>query len=294
MKSEKNILVAFILNFVFSVFEFVGGIYTGSVAIISDAVHDIGDAMSIGIAWVLEKKSKKAPDERYTYGYSRFSVLGGLITTLILLAGSGTVIVNAIERFVNPREINYEGMIIFALVGVAVNFTAAYFTREGDGINQKAVNLHMLEDVLGWIVVLVGAVVMRFTHWTVIDPIMSIGVALFILVNSVKNLKEVLDIFLEKTPDGISAKELRKHLCEIEGVIEVHHIHLRTIDGSGIYAEMHIVAEGDAHSIKHKVRDELSELGVVHATLELETEGEHCDEKECRVRHCGHIGHHHH
>ena len=209
MKSEKNILVAFILNFAFSVFEFVGGIYTGSVAIISDAVHDIGDAMSIGIAWALEKKSKKAPDERYTYGYSRFSVLGGLITTLILLAGSGTVIVNAIERFVNPREINYEGMIIFALVGVAVNFTAAYFTREGDGINQKAVNLHMLEDVLGWIVVLVGAVVMRFTHWTVIDPIMSIGVALFILVNSVKNLKEVLDIFLEKTPDGISAEELR-------------------------------------------------------------------------------------
>lgn len=294
MKSEKNILVAFILNLTFSVIELVGGIFTGSVAIISDAVHDIGDAMSIGIAWALEKKSKKAPDERYTYGYSRFSVLGGLITTVILFAGSCAVIANAIERLINPREINYDGMIILALVGVTVNFAAAYFTRDGDGINQRAVNLHMLEDVLGWMVVLVGAVVMRFTHWAIIDPIMSIGVALFILVNSVKNLKEVLDIFLEKTPDGISAKEVKAHLCHIEGVADVHHIHLRTVDGSGIYAEMHIVAEGDAHSIKHKVRDELSELGVVHATLELETAGEHCDEKECRVRHCGHIGHHHH
>ena len=294
MKSEKNILVAFILNLTFSLFELAGGIFTGSVAIISDAVHDMGDAMSIGIAWALEKKSKGAPDERYTYGYSRFSVLGGLITTVILLAGSCAVIVNAVGRLINPREINYDGMIILALVGVAVNLTAAYFTRGGDGINQRAVNLHMLEDVLGWVVVLVGAVVMRFTNFTVIDPIMSIGVALFILVSSLKGLKEVLDIFLEKTPEGISIKEIKAHLCEIEGVTDVHHIHLRTVDGSGIYAEMHIVTEGDAHIIKHKIRDELSELGVVHSTLELETAGEHCDEKECRVRHCGHIGHHHH
>ena len=294
MKTEKNIFVAFILNLCFSLLEFFGGIFTGSVAIISDAVHDIGDAASIGIAYGLEKKSKQQPDEKYTYGYGRFSVLGGLITTMILLTGSVAVIINAVNRIINPTEINYDGMIIFALVGAVVNFAAAYFTREGDSINQKAVNLHMLEDVFGWVVVLVGAVVMRFTDLVIIDPIMSVAVAVFILINAGKNLKEVLDIFLEKTPDNVSVKELTEHLCKIEGVCDVHHVHLRTIDGHSVYATMHIVARGEFHEIKHKVRDELSEFGVVHSTLELETVGEHCSERECRARHCSHSGHHHH
>ena len=150
MKTERNILIAFILNFAFSIFEFIGGAITGSVAIVSDAVHDIGDAMSIGASYFLEKKSKKQPDETYTYGYARYSVMGGVITTFVLIFGSVAVIYNAILRIVNPVEINYDGMIVFAVVGVVVNLAAAYFTREGDSINQKAVNLHMLEDVLGW------------------------------------------------------------------------------------------------------------------------------------------------
>ena len=294
MKTEKNILIAFVLNLSFSLIEFVGGIFTGSVAITSDSVHDMGDALSIGIAYVLEKKSKKQPDEKYTYGYGRFSVLGGLITTVILFVGSVAVIINAVDRIINPTEINYDGMIIFAFVGVAVNFAAAYFTREGDSINQKAVNLHMLEDVLGWVVVLVGAVVMRFTDLAIIDPVMSVGVAVFVITNAVKNLKAVLELFLEKTPENISVKELSDHLCEIEGVCDVHHIHLRTIDGHSVYATMHIVTEGDAHGIKHKVREELSEFGIVHSTLEIESVGEHCHERECRVEQCRHIGHHHH
>ena len=163
MKTEKNILIAFILNFAFSIFEFLGGIFTGSVAIISDAVHDIGDAASIGISFFLEKKSNQQPNEAYTYGYARYSVLGGIITTVILLLGSVIVISNAISRIISPTEINYNGMIIFAIVGVCVNLCAALFTREGGSLNQRAVNLHMLEDVLGWIVVLIGAIVMHFT-----------------------------------------------------------------------------------------------------------------------------------
>ena len=295
MKSEKSIFIAFLLNLSFSLFEFFGGIFTGSVAVMSDAVHDIGDAASIGIAFFLEKKSKKAPDEKYTYGYMRFSVLGGLITTLILLFGSAVVIVNAVDRIISPTEINYDGMIAFALIGTVVNFAAAYFTREGDSINQRAVNLHMLEDVLGWIVVLVGAVVMRFTDLAIIDPVMSIGVAVFILINAVKNLKEVLDLFLEKTPDGISTEEIIEHLSEIEGVKDVHHIHLRTVDGHSVYATMHIVTDEDSHTIKDKVRKELRKHGIVHSTLELETTGEHCHERECHVEAGGHShGHHHH
>ncbi len=293
-KTEKNILVAFILNLSFSIFEFIGGIFTHSVAILSDSIHDIGDAASIGISYFLEKKSKKQPDEVYTFGYARYSVIGSIITTVILLVGSVLVIINAAKRLINPVEINYNGMIIFAVIGAVTNFTAAYFTREGDSLNQKAVNLHMLEDVLGWVVVLIGAVAMKFTDISVIDPIMSIGVALFILINTVKNLKEAVDLFLEKTPNGLSTDEIKEHITEIDGVEDVHHIHLWSLDGVLNYATMHIVTNGDAAEIKKNVRAELAEHNIVHATLELESPDEACTEHNCHVEHNSSASHHHH
>ena len=295
MKSEKNIFIAFILNLAFSVFEFIGGIFTGSVAIVSDAVHDIGDAASIGTSYFLERKSKKQPDDKYTYGYARYSVIGSIITTFILLFGSAVVIYNAILRIINPSEINYNGMIIFAVMGVSVNLIAAMFTRHGDSLNQKAVNLHMLEDVLGWIIVLIGAIIMRFTDFYIIDPIMSIGVALFIFVNAIKNMKEILDIFLEKLPNGIDLEDIKHHLCEIEGVIDVHHVHVWSLDGQSNYATMHIVTNSGAnHTVKELVRKELKEHGISHVTLEIELEGEECHEEHCRIDTENHSGHHHH
>lgn len=294
MKTQQNILIAFILNLTFSIFEFFGGIFTGSVAIISDSVHDLGDAISIGFSYFLERKSRKQPDNNYTYGYLRFSVLGGIITTFILLFGSIAVIYNAVLRIINPVNINYSGMIIFAIIGAVVNFGAAYFTREGDSINQKAVNLHMLEDMLGWIVVLVGAIVMKFTDFALIDPIMSIAVAIFIFINAIKNIKQVLDLFLEKAPDNIDIDEIIEHIKKIDGVLDIHHIHIRSIDGHNNYTTMHIVTEGDFHEIKEKVREELSEHGIGHATLELETPDEHCHHRECHIEHHEHSHHHHH
>lgn len=296
MKTQRNILIAFILNLTFSVFELFGGIFTGSVAIISDSVHDLGDAISIGFSFILERKSRKQPDSKYTYGYLRFSVLGGIITTFILLFGSIVVVYNAILRIINPVEINYNGMIIFAIIGALVNFAAAYFTKEGDSINQKAVNLHMLEDMLGWIAVLIGAIVMKFTDFSLIDPILSITVALFIFINSIKNLKQVLGLFLEKMPDNINIDEITEHIEKIDGVLNIHHIHIRSIDGYQNFATMHIVTDDDHHKIKEKVREELAEHGICHATLELETPQEHCHHRECHIHHSehSHCHHHHH
>ena len=294
MNTEKNILTAFILNLLFSVIEFFGGIFTGSVAIVSDAVHDLGDALSISTSYVLEKKSKGEPDEIYTYGYARYSVMGSVITTLILLFGSLAVIYNAVCRIVSPVEINYSGMIVFAVIGVIINSAAAFFTHGGASLNQKAVNLHMLEDVLGWIVVLVGAVVMKFTDLSVIDPIMSVGVAVFILVNALKNLREVLNLFLERTPSGISVSEIKAHIKELDGVLDVHHIHIWSIDGVNNYATMHIVTDSDAQTVKAQIREELNEHGICHATLELEKEDEHCGEEKCILNNAVYTGHHHH
>lgn len=290
MKTEKNILGAFILNVTFSVLEFIGGFLTNSVAIISDSIHDMGDAISIGLSYFLEKKSKKKPDKKYTYGYIRYSILGGLITTVILIIGSALVIYNSIIRIFNPVEINYNGMIIFAIFGVVINFMAAYLTREGDSINQKSVNLHMLEDVLGWIVVLIGAIVMRFTDISLLDPLMSILVALFILISSLKNIKEITVLFLEKIPNDIDIDELKKHLLTIKGVIDVHHIHVWSIDGVNNYATMHVVAESS--SVKNKVKEEMMEHGISHTTIELESKNEKCDSDSCKIKES--TPHHHH
>ena len=291
-KTETNILIAFILNISFSIFEFFGGIFTNSVAILSDSIHDLGDALSIGISYFMERKSKKKANKEYTYGYIRYSVLGGVITTTILLVGSILVIISSVKRLFNPVEVNYSGMIIFAIIGVILNFIAAYVTREGDSINQKSVNLHMLEDVLGWIVVLIGAIIMRFTNIKIIDPIMSIGVALFILVNSLKNLKKILVIFLEKTPSNIDIEKIKEEILNIKEIQNIHHIHIWSIDGYNNYATMHIVTKSkDITKIKKEIKDILNEYNIIHTTIE--TEEIICKDKECKIHNHSNKHHHH-
>lgn len=295
MKTEKNILIAFLLNLGFSVFEFFGGLFTGSVAILSDAVHDLGDALGIGVSWFLERKSKRQADDTYTYGYARFSVLGSVFTCGILLLGSVAVVVSAVGRLMAPVPIRYDGMILFAVVGVAVNLAAAFVTRNGNSLNQKAVNLHMLEDVLTWFVVLIGAVVMRYTDWAVLDPLVSIAVAVYIFVHAVGHLREAADIFLEKVPDGYSVAAIKAQIEAVEGVVSVHHVHLRSIDGYTHAASLHVVAQGDPAAVKAAVRDALQEMGIAHVTVEVEAEGEVCGQPWCGlVEHHAHSGHHHH
>ncbi len=297
MKSQKRILIAFVLNLIFAVFELIGGALTGSVAIISDSVHDLGDSVSIGISYILEKKSKKEPDNKYTFGYGRYSVLGSIVMTIILIVGSIFVIIHACKRIINPVEIDYNGMLLFAIFGVGVNLAAAIFTRDGDSLNQKAVNLHMLEDVFGWGVVLLGAIIMKFTDITYIDPIMSIGVAIFLIVNSFKNFKEILDIFFEKTPHGIDIEELKYHLKELDGVLDVHHFHVRTLDGFNHLATLHVVTSSDPAKVKKSVKEELSEHGISHATVEIETPDEECEDLICHPNQSEHNhnhSHHHH
>ena len=287
MKTQHSIFLAFILNLFFSVFELLGGLFTGSVAIISDAIHDAGDAASIGISWFLEKKSKRQADGVYTYGYSRYSVLGGFITTVILLFGSVAMITNGICRLIKPMPINYSGMLLFAIVGVIVNTCAAFLTHKGETINQKAVSLHMLEDVLGWVVVLIGAVIMRFTNWAFLDPLMSIGVSSYILFHALKNLGQIGNIFLEKSP--IDPVQLRDQLLKIPGIQDIHHLHIRSIDGHNHCATMHIVT--DRPEVKAAVRHALHDLGICHATLELEAPGEQCPDPHYHIH--PHHEHHH-
>jgi cobalt-zinc-cadmium efflux system protein len=196
---------------------------------------------------------------------------------------------------IHPVAIHYNGMLITAVIGVCVNGAAAFVTRKGESINRKAVNLHMLEDVLGWAAVLIGSVVIRFTGWVIIDPIMSVAVALFIIINAVKHLKAVIDLFLEKTPRGIDVSAIKEQLCAIEGVSDAHHIHIWSMDGQHNCATMHLVVEDYSSDLKRLARDVLRAQGIAHATLELELASEQCNEIQCcAVAAASHsTGHHH-
>lgn len=295
MKSEKKILIAFFLNLFFSLFEFFGGIFTNSILIMSDAVHDFGDALSIGISFVLEKISKKEANLKYSYGYARYSILGAFITTIILTVGSIFVIINGINRLISPVIVNYNGMFFIAVIGVLVNFCAMFLTKGGKSLNQKAVNLHMLEDVLGWLLVLLGAILIKFTNINIIDSILSICVALFILYNSFNNLKEILDIFLEKTPKNIKIEEIKKEIVNIKDVIDVHHIHIWTIDGSMNYITMHVVTNLNKFSeLKNMIKNKMKEYNINHCTIEIENDKEICNEKKCHYHvDFSHFNHNH-
>lgn len=294
MRSDKNILIAFLLNIVFSIVEFAGGLFTSSIAIMSDAIHDFGDALSIGVSYFLERKSRIEPNEKYTYGYLRYSVLGAVITNIILLIGSVFVICSAVNRIIHPVSVDYNGMLFIALFGVIINFIAAYSTRDGNSLNQKSVNLHMMEDVLGWIVVLIGAILMKFTKIDVIDAILSILVALFIIVNAIKNMVEIIDLFLIKTPNSVDVSEIKKCILSIEGIENVHHIHIWSIDGINNFATLHIITNKDSVSIKKQVRKSLNKFNIEHITIEIENNDEVCDELVCNVCKKNKVSHKHH
>lgn len=256
--STKKIFQAFLLNLLFSVFEFFGGIFSGSVAILSDSIHDLGDAVGIGFSYALEKISKKDADDFYTFGYKRFSSLGAFITHSILIIGSVTVTVSAVERFFNPRDIKSRAMIILAIFGFFVNLLATILTKDSHSSNQRAVNLHMLEDTLGWFSVLIGAVIMHFTKFYYLDPILSILVALFILIEAIKGLKPIINQFLLKS--DISKKKIENTLADIA---EVSNIRILPIDENTVYAFLRI--KTDSYKLAEK---RLNDLGISQVFFE--------------------------
>ncbi len=294
MTSQYRILIAFLLNLFFALIEAVGGILTGSVSVLSDAVHDLGDSISIGISYLLERVSKKHPDTHHTYGYARYSVLGSLITNLLLVVGSVTVVIASVRRLIDPVSVDHNGMFLLALLGILVNGAAALFTHRGESLNQKAVSLHLLEDLLGWVCVLVGAVVIRVTGFVQADALISIGVAVFLAYHALKGIRAAGDVFLDKTPDGVDVDALTAKLSAIDGVADVHHLHLRSLDGFHHTATVHVVTDADPHPVRRAVERCLSEHGAVCVTVQTERADDGCPYHHCHVEAPPHHHHHHH
>ena len=279
--SAKNLGIAFFLNLGFAVIEIIGGVWTNSVAIISDAVHDFGDAFSIGVSFFLERYSKKRRTRTFTYGYKRFSTLGALINSIVLLVGSVFVFMETIPRLFHPAEVNYSGMMWLAIAGLAVNGFAALRLMKGNSISQRAVMLHLLEDVLGWLAVLVGSLVIRYTGWYFIEPLLSVCIGIFILTNVCRNLYAIFRILLQATPEHIPEDKVKPVLEGVPGVKEVHDLHVWTLDGEKNIASAHLIVSDvasreDVIKVKHEAVDKLKEMGIDHLTVEIEYESEGC------------------
>ncbi|MDD3819210.1 MAG: cation diffusion facilitator family transporter [Actinomycetota bacterium] len=286
--SASNIKVAFFLNLGFTIIEIIGGFWTNSIAIISDALHDLGDSFSLGLSWFLERYSRKKKDEKYSYGYRRYSLFAALINCLILIIGSVFILSEAIPRLFNPEQLNAKGMLFFAVAGIIVNGIAVLRVREGKSLNERIVSLHLFEDVLGWAAVLIISIVMIFKSIPVLDPILSILITIYILYRVIINLKETFSIFLQAVPEGINIKEIEDKLLKIEGIIGVHHTHVWSMDSLNNVLSVHIVVKDNTSvdkivEIKRKVREIISSMNPIHSTIEIEYEHEFCElrDNEC-------------
>lgn len=268
------------------VVELVGGWYTNSLAILSDAFHDFGDSISLGLAWYFQHLASRGRDARYTYGYRRFSLLGALLNGVILILGSAFIVYFAIGRMQNPQETMTEGMVVLAVFGVVVNYIALRRLRKGTSLNERTIGLHLLADVLGWLAVLVGAVVMHFTSWYAIDALLSILIAIYIVVGAVKNVLESVDIILQKVPKGLEVSALESALQTIQGVDRVVDLHVWTLDGMRIILSVHLVVEGvenrdEVADIRREARERLAVHGIRHSTIEINLpEEEYLDEPD--------------
>lgn len=282
----KNIKVAFFLNFSFAIIEIIGGFLTNSVAILSDAVHDLGDSLSLGMAWYFQKYSRKKSDNVYTYGYRRFSLVGALANSLVLIVGSILILTEAVPRIFSPQQAHPKGMMLLAVLGVAVNGFAMLRLRRGKSLNEKVVSLHLMEDVLGWIAVLIGAVIMHFWNVPVIDPILSLLIAGYVLFNVFKNMRELFRILLQGTPQEVDSEQIQNEILKIDSVKSIHDVHLWSVDGVYNVMTIHVVLKqkksmDELASIKKQIRDLLITKGIEHATLEFETEDEECALEDC-------------
>lgn len=280
-QSSQRIGWAFVLNVGFTIIEFVGGLLTNSTAIMADAVHDLGDSLSIGTAWVLSLLSKKKASSSFTYGYKRLSLIGALINGIVLIAGSVWVLLEALPRLLEPVMPEAEGMLALAILGVVVNGFAAYKLSAGTTLNEKVLNWHLLEDVLGWAAVLIVSIVLLIVEVPILDPLLAVGFTLFILFNVARNTWYAVKLFVQAVPERGLIEKVRKELLTISQVDSIHHEHAWSLDGESTVYTAHLEMSSPMSSeeqlwIKNQVAKKLQEFEFSHTTIELEFPQEDC------------------
>ena len=300
LSSKFAVWLAFLLNFSFAIIEFIFGGLFGSSAILADAVHDLGDALAIGISAFLESISNREEDSRYTLGYKRFSLLGAILTAVILITGSTLVILENISKFIEPQPVDHEGMLWLGIIAIAINLMASLIVRKGQTKNESILSLHFLEDTLGWLAVIVVAIILRYTDWYFLDPLLSLGISAFILSQALPRFWSTLKIFLDAVPEGVDIKQVKNDLEQLDNVASINQLNLWTMDGLEKNAIVHVCLKRmeQMEVCKEAIRALLKERGFQNVTIEVDedlaTHRAHKRNIEELEASQGHEHHHHH
>lgn len=273
MSSKTSIWLAFFLNLSFSVVEFIFGVIFNSSAVLADAVHDLGDALAIGVSACLETISNRQEDKRYTLGYKRFSLLGAMLTAVILMIGSVLVILENVTKIVHPQPVNEKGILWLGIIAVAINVLASLVVRQGKTKNESILSLHFLEDTLGWLAVILMAIILRYTDWYILDPLLSLVISIFILSKAIPRFWSALKIFLDAVPEGVETSDLEKDLEALPNVKSINQLSIWSMDGLENNAIVHICIENWEQMMETKevVRQCLEERGVQNITIEVDS-----------------------
>ena len=302
MSSKFAVWLAFVLNFSFAIIEFIFGGLFGSSAILADAVHDLGDALAIGISAFLESISNREEDSHYTLGYKRFSLLGAILTAVILITGSSLVILENISKLIEPQPVDHDGMLWLGVIAIAINLTASLIVRKGQTKNESILSLHFLEDTLGWLAVIVVAIILRYTDWYFLDPLLSLLISAFILSKALPRFWSTLKIFLDAVPEGVDIQQVKSDLEQLDHVTSINQLNLWTMDGLEKNAIVHVCLEHVNHMevCKEAIRTLLKDCGFQNITIEVDEDlathrahKRNIEELEADQHH-GHDHHHHH
>jgi cobalt-zinc-cadmium efflux system protein len=285
-RREKKVQIAAVLNVSFTILEIVGGFWTSSLAILSDALHDFGDSIALLVSWLFERGARKSPDTSRTFGYQRLSLFSALFSAMVLIGGSIVIISQAIPRIFNPARVFAPGMIGIAIIGVLFNGMGFFLLKRGESLNEKVLSWHLLEDVLGWVVILIGGIIINFWDVFLLDPVMTLGLTVFILYNVSKNLKEAVNILLQGVPQHININEVKRGLLAINGVMGVHDVHIWSLEGVTDVLTAHIVVDeprlNEPDQTRKAVKELLKKHHIEHSTIELESKY-FCSGIECKT-----------
>jgi len=279
IRHEKPLWWALALTAGFLLAEVIGAFLTNSLALLSDAAHMATDTLALMIALVAVRLSRRPPDARRTYGYARLEALGAMFNGGMLFVVAAYILWEAIARFRQPQEIASTGMLVIASIGLLVNLIAMRLLKAGSGesLNVKGAYLEVWADMLGSVAVIIGALLIRWTGWKVIDPILAVLIGLWVLPRTWTLMREAINVLLEGVPKGIVLDDVRATLCNQPGVLDVHDLHVWALASSTPALSAHVVlaAGGDADALRRSLADRLHERhGIDHVTLQLEAD--HC------------------
>ena len=274
MKTKHTVWLAFFLNLSYAIVEFIAGGIFGSSAVLADSVHDLGDAIAIGISAFLETISNREEDSHYTLGYKRFSLLGALVTAVILMTGSVLVILGNITKLFHPQPVNDEGILWLGIIAVSINVLASLVVRKGKTKNESILSLHFLEDTLGWVAVILMAIVLRFTDWYILDPLLSLVISIFILSKAIPRFWSTLKIFLDAVPEGVDIKQVKSDLEQLDHVTSINQLNLWTMDGLEKNAIVHVCLKEieNMEVCKESIRSKLKDCGFQNITIEVDAD----------------------